>query len=369
MVKVLVVEDNYDLLQSISIELQLQDYEVLTSENGLDAFQLLTDASSLPDIIVSDISMPQMDGFQLLEKVRATPAWKSIPFIFLTAHAQDENRLKSIISGVDHFLPKPFGLDQLVAIIENKLRRVQDIREDAERRLDKTKTDLLAILSHELRTPVTSIYTGMEFIYEDLETYANASSMQALKIVYDSAKRMKRLVHQVMFLGYIDSGKLTTEIQEHAILCNIPQILQEAVKHLQYDFPNRVDDIQMSLPQTPLHVKGISEALSNAFSEVILNALLFSFPQTPIQISLHDNNNHLEVVCQDQGYGISTNEIPQIWGRFVRGQHSKFNIPGVGLGLSLVQEAINLHDGQCHIESQEGQGTICTIILPKAKES
>jgi two-component system, sensor histidine kinase and response regulator len=133
MTKVLIAEDNPAVLETIAFELEMRGYEVLPTQDGQHALDVLNLSSPLPDIIVSDIAMPDIDGFRLLELVRANPNWTTIPVLFLTAFNSPNSIRISKELGVDDYIVKPFQADDLVIAIENKLQRIQAFRQAAEK--------------------------------------------------------------------------------------------------------------------------------------------------------------------------------------------------------------------------------------------
>ena len=124
--RLLVVDDEPNLLTAIAAVLRGKGYEVTTARNGKDA--LLQIARQLPDLIVSDVRMPVMDGYRLARQLRAAPHTKLIPIVFLTAKDETEDRIEGFQSGVDVYLTKPFEPDELIAVIQNILTRVERTR-------------------------------------------------------------------------------------------------------------------------------------------------------------------------------------------------------------------------------------------------
>ncbi len=133
MTKVLIAEDNSTVLETIAFELEMRGYEVLPTSDGQHALSVLQISSPAPDIIVSDIAMPDIDGFRLLELIRAHPVWNTIPVLFLTAFNSPNSIRISKELGVDDYIVKPFQADDLVIAIENKLERIRAYRQSTNR--------------------------------------------------------------------------------------------------------------------------------------------------------------------------------------------------------------------------------------------
>jgi DNA-binding response OmpR family regulator len=133
MTRVLLAEDNQTLLEDITLELEMRDYEVLQAMDGQVALEILRTTTPLPDIIVSDIAMPDVDGFKLLEYLRAEPEWNAIPFIFLTAFNSPNSVRIGKELGADDYIVKPFQIDDLILAMESKLRRIKGLQSHTQR--------------------------------------------------------------------------------------------------------------------------------------------------------------------------------------------------------------------------------------------
>jgi Response regulators consisting of a CheY-like receiver domain and a winged-helix DNA-binding domain len=168
MTEVMVIEDNAALRESIALELEMRGYKIITAADGRQALDYLFAAERAPDIVVSDISMPNLDGYKLLEMFREDARWQGTPFIFLTALSTPNFIRLGKELGVDDYLTKPFETEDLVVAIENKLRRTAQMQRASERKLDAIRQELMTIVSHELRTPLSSIFGGVEMLAENM---------------------------------------------------------------------------------------------------------------------------------------------------------------------------------------------------------
>src|SRR6185503_10573124 len=154
---ILVVEDDAALLQGLRDILELSGYQVLTGRTGVEGLAVLE--KQLPDLIVSDINMPQMDGYQFYSQVRAKPDWVSLPFIFLSAKSEKDDVRRGKLLGADDYIIKPFEEVDLLVAIQGKLNRRAEIQAAMNRQMDDLKRTILTSLNHEFRTPLTYITT------------------------------------------------------------------------------------------------------------------------------------------------------------------------------------------------------------------
>ena len=150
---ILVVEDDLALLEGVRELLELTDYSVLTAANGREALDVLE--TQCPDLIVSDIMMPEMDGYQFHEKVSEQPELSAIPFIFLSARGEKTDIRRGKELGADDYITKPFDDEDLLVAVRAKLNRWENLRQHRDDEVADLKSKILLTLSHEFRTPLT----------------------------------------------------------------------------------------------------------------------------------------------------------------------------------------------------------------------
>lgn len=368
MTQVLFVEDNLAVLESVAFELQMRGYEVATATNGFEALQLLQQLDLPPDIIVSDIAMPDMDGYKLLESVHADDRWNGIPFIFLTAFGSPNAVRIGKELGVDDYLVKPFQPDDLVLAMENKLKRIRDFRRSAYRQLDSARQELLTTFSHELRTPLTAIYGGAEILADSLESLPDHASVQMVELIRNGARRMNHLINQMLYMVQIDSGQLQSLLDKKARLCDMTAVVQHGFDRMKQEWEPHIPDVNVvfDISDTPLWVEGIEDYLAMAVMELGRNAVMFSPAGETIIVTVQADAATVNVVVEDHGIGIAEADLSRVWERFVQINREHYEQQGVGLGLALVSDITRLHGGTCAIESQPGKGTRATLRLPLA---
>ncbi|MCJ7567156.1 MAG: response regulator, partial [Anaerolineales bacterium] len=162
---ILVVEDDMALLEGIRELLELSEYKVLTATNGQEALEVLE--KKHPDLIVSDIMMPEMDGYQFHEKVREQPELSAIPFIFLTARGEKADIRRGKELGADDYITKPFDDEDLLVAVRAKLSRWDNLRQQRDEEVADLKSKILLTLSHEFRTPLTYIINYSDLLALD----------------------------------------------------------------------------------------------------------------------------------------------------------------------------------------------------------
>ena len=167
---ILSIEDDPNILAGIVELLEYGwdkfDVTMLRATNGEDALRVMADHP--PDLIISDINMPKMDGFELLERVRSQPKWTHIPFIFLTARSMQQQIYAGLLKGVELYLTKPFDAGELIDLVESQLAQTLKSRQQHEARINTLQTNLSRTLQHEFRTPLTFIIANLEFLHTDV---------------------------------------------------------------------------------------------------------------------------------------------------------------------------------------------------------
>jgi len=360
--RVLIVEDNIAVLESVALELEINGYEVLQATNGQEGLDLLARLNPAPDIIVSDIAMPQMDGYEFFQNVQQHSEWHYIPFIFLTAlDAEKQVRFGKSL-GVDDYLVKPFKAEDLIIAIENKLRRIADFEQRAEVRLDTARVELLNLISHELNTPLTAIYGGTEMLAESLSAIPDEVTQHTLRIVQSGTRRMKRLIDQVLLMVQLDSNQMKNHFNKLARPFDLEMTVQSAQRLLHND--NLLDgrSINIQAPTKPVMIFGIEEVISRAIAELLRNALAYSSQDVELEIGQEDDKTLL--VVRDYGKGIPPAFQEEIWERFRQVDRGTYEQQGAGLGLTLVRGLMQIHGGSAYLQSEPDAGTAVTLAFP-----
>lgn len=371
MTKVLMVEDSQVLLESIAFELEMHGYAVLQATNGKNALDVLTTAVLPPDIIVSDIAMPDMDGFEFLKMVRSEMTWAAIPFLFMTAFSSADSIRTSRRLGADDYIIKPFQSEDLIIAIENKLQRVSTFRSEASRNLDEARQKLINMMSHELRTPLTSIYGGMELLADYLGQAPDQFVQQMLEMIQNGSNRLHRLTNKALALLQIDSGHMKRVFMESSSIHDMHHIITEAQNRVlgDPDLAANLVKIRILREDSPAFVWGVREYLVMMVEELLRNAVSFSPKNGEVYLEVKQEKEQILVLVQDYGRGIRNDDLPIIWERFSQLNREKYEQQGIGLGLTIVRESALIHHGNCMVESQLGQGTRAFLSLPTVKIS
>ena len=364
--RILVVEDHKPLLRIIRRILEKEGYAVQTAIDGVEALQVMEQAR--PDLIVADITMPRMDGYALYEAVRARPEWVPIPFVFLTAKTADEDVLKGKELGAEDYLTKPLDRRKLVVAVRSRLRRAQAIRESTEVEFDALKHQIVTVLGHELRMPLTYITSYTETALEDAPSLSPDEFEQFLLGIKHGTDRLTRLVEDLLLLVRLDSGRAAQDFRMLAqprgdlgesVACTVRRFEEQAAARA----VTLETSIDGELPPARLYRPLFEDALGR----LVDNGIRFSRGGGKrVTVSGRAAEGWVAVTVTDEGAGIPSQEVPHLFQRFRQMQRRKMEQQGLGLGLAIAQELIQLHGGEIAVESTLGAGSTFTIRLPAA---
>ena len=369
---VLVVEDEPSLLLGIQEILKLEHYHVLTAANGRQALRVLEglNENQLPDLILSDIMMPVMDGFEFLAEVRLRREWVGIPFVFLTAKGEKSDVQKGRVVGVDDYLVKPFDAKELIEAINARLERQRAIQEIHAGEIDDVKKNIITILNHEFRTPLTLIVAYADMLRESETSRMNDEDLVLfLREVNVGAERIRRLVENFILLAELQTGasKRFFEYRKHTIP-NFSEIIRAV--HTQIFGGGRVQhSCLLNVPATLPPILGNPEYLVVILRELLLNAIKFSSPDRPIRLEAEVIAKELHIRVIDGGRGIASEELPRIWDAFYQIDRDYYEDQGAGSGLAIAQGLAELHGARIEVESEVDQGSCFTLVLPIMAEA
>lgn len=371
---VLIVEDDLNLLSGMQEILELENYSVLTASNGVAGLSVLQgQIETPPDIIVSDVMMPHMNGFQFLEEVRKVDQWVTIPFIFLTARGEKQDRYKGANLGADLYLMKPFDADELLVAISTSLKRQrerdrvrhQEYENQLQNQVTDVKRQILTILNHEMRTPLTLVVAYADMLKDfDTSNMSEGDVMTFLRGVNSGADRLRRLIENFITLVEIDSGDAAKTFGwRKRDINSLRDIIRDA--HKQIEQPEtRPRNFVLNVPERIPTITVDVQFLTMVIRELLDNAAKFSDDHGRVVLDVSHDEDFVHITIQDWGRGIPEHEIERIWERFYQINRELYEDQGAGSGLAIVVGLMHIHNGTWHVESVDGEGSIFSIALP-----
>ena len=363
---ILVVEDDALMAEGIADILSLEGFEVATAPNGRAALAKMQ--TQTPDLVLSDIMMPEMNGHEFCALVRANPAWRTLPFIFLTALGQKIDQRLGLELGADDYLAKPFEPDDLLVAVRTRLKRAAEHRAAADAALIDLRASILTTLNHEFRTPLTYITGYSHLLAEegsDMEEERFQSCLQALQ---SGADRLRRLVENVLLVTQVESGELTAMIKMfpqstpnlNAVVANTIERHRSEAEARQVVVHNRISN-----DLAPLNIG--EDYITQVIDHLLDNAIKFSKHEGgQVNLSATQQDQQVELTVSDDGIGIRQNALVWVFDSFRQVDRQKQEQQGAGLGLAIVRGLVRAHGGQVSIESEPDTGTTVKVQLPTA---
>lgn len=364
--KVLVIEDQAAIRANILELLDAEGYAVMGAENGRVGVQLAREF--LPDVIVSDIIMPEQDGYEVLLALRQHPATATIPFIFLTAKADKSDWRQGMNLGADDYLVKPFTHQELLEAICVRLEKHVQVNERSEQRLEELRSNITASLPHELLTPLTVILSASEVLTLHSDQLQPAEIPEFGERIHSSARRLLRLINNFLLyaqleLAAFDPTKAEALRGQRVSAASV--VIADAAAHLARQ-AGRSEDLYLELEEAVIPIE--PSRLSKIIEELLDNAFRYSPPNTPVQIKCHTDGDHaLTLAVMDQGRGMTREQITRV-GAYMQFERERYEQQGQGLGLALVKRLVDLYGGELTIESIPEVKTSVQVTLPLSKD-
>ncbi len=366
--KILVLEDDLSLMEGIRDMLELQGYTVMTAVNGVEGLKVMNAAATPPDLIVSDIMMPEMDGYAFLEHIRKNEAWEDIPFIFLTAKGEKQDMREGRMSGADEYMVKPFEAEDLIVVIASKLKRHRQLQRLKDKQIGLIKRRILTILHHEFRTPLTYVVAYADLLNADIAGMSAADLKEFLGGINAGAGRLRRLIENFILLVELETGEAAnTFAWRKRPITHFGELMAAILSQVATCAEEHGVTLRMGeVPDPSVAVIGDQEYLKTALTRLLDNAIKFTEKNSakPVTLSARHEGDKMNISIADEGRGIPEAEIPHIFEMFYQINREATEDQGAGAGLAIVRRIVDLHGGSINVKSIVGQGSVFTISLP-----
>ncbi|WP_373061914.1 response regulator [Gemmatimonas sp.] len=393
-VNILLVDDQPGKLLAYEAILSELGENLITASSGREALEhlLKTDIT----LVLMDVSMPELDGFELAEIIRQHPRYEKTAIIFVSAvHLSDLDRLKGYKSGAADYVSVPVVPELLRAKVTvftalyRKTREAERLTAELERRVaertaeleasvvrqielaeqlldaDRRKDEFLALLAHELRNPLAPI--------------RNAASIMRMKGVHDpeliwchdvierQAKQLTRLVDDLLDVSRISKGKIRLRSEQ----LDLRNVVHGAVETSRPLIDEMGHQLTVEMPETPLLLRGDPARLTQVVANLLNNAAKYQMENGTIAVRIEHDGTDSVIVVKDRGIGISRESMPHIFDLFAQGERVFDRAAGgLGIGLSLVKQIVELHGGTVRAESPgPGLGSEFVVYIPTSIDS
>lgn len=361
MTKILVIEDEEFIRENLIELLEDESFEVTSADNGKVGVELAR--KHLPDLILCDVMMPELNGYDVLKTLRSLPETEMIPFIFLTAKADKVDFRTAMLIGADDYLTKPCTQDELIAAIATRLEKKAAIDRISQEKVDELRNSILHSLPHELRTPLTGIMGFSEFLINECDDLEPSEIKEMGSCIYRSSQRLHRLIQN--FLLYADLELLATNAEQvKALRSHRIEYSQRPIAEASQKIAaaaNREMDLQLDLQESSAKISEIK--LRKVIEELVENAFKFSEPGTPVRIVSRQETNKFTLAIVDRGRGMTGEQLANV-GAYMQFERKLYEQQGSGLGLTIAKRMVELHAGELIVESIPNRETTVRLVLP-----
>lgn len=355
---ILIVDDETKNIQLLGNLLSEESYEVEIAMNGEEALDWLQEHTF--DLILLDIMMPGIDGYEVCRKIKSNPDTKNIPIIFLTAKTETDDIIQAFEIGAVDYVLKPFKTLELLSRIHTHLTIGKQRKELEE--LNANKDKFFSIISHDLRSPFSALFSMIALFNENLMNDPE-DLKEMMRELKKSGDRVYKLLNNLLEWARLQKHSINIETKTFDLslsLKNVAELFKNAARE-----KNIL--IELNILNDPCEFFGDENMMATVFRNLVNNAIKFTRSEGKVTISCCINSENLiEVKVSDTGIGIRKEEMIKL---FRIDQQLKYKGTagevGTGLGLIICKEFINMHNGNIMVDSEFGKGTTFIIHLKK----
>lgn len=357
---ILAVDDNQENLRIISNFLKDEGYKIALALDGNSALKILEENSI--DLILLDIMMPEIDGFEVCKRVKANPKTKEIPIIFLTAKNQTEDIVDGFKIGAVDYIIKPFKKDELMIRVKNHLELAGSRKKIIE--MNRTRDKLFSIIAHDIRSPFAAIAQTIDAISNGFIEVGSDNFTELFNMLKKRTRETTTLLNNLLEWTKIQNQSISITPR----LANVNTVLLECVQLLNGNAQdksiaieiNLIEDNEAFFDEVTMHT---------AFRNIISNAIKFTPENGKIFIDVYSSEDSVAITIKDTGMGMSEARITEIVTKNIHyTSPGTKNEMGSGLGLFLIKDFVEQNKGKLKVESKLNLGTTFTVYLPKSAD-
>ena len=384
--KILIVDDEASNRDIFTQFLKLEGFQVFSAVDGEDGLQKIEEIQ--PDLVLLDILMPRVDGYEVCRRIKDNPETFFLPVVMITALSGSEEKIKGVEVGADDFLSKPFNNLELVTRVKSLLRvkslhdalqhynreleaRVTERTAQLEkalselRELDRLKSDFIGNVSHELRTPLLHVKGYVSLLADETLGPLTEEQKNGLATTHKAVSTLEQLIDDIVDFGGTAQTNLFLEAVQVQDAAELALDVLKATNELKSTNVGIV--CESDIPR----VQADKKALSRILRHLLGNAVKFSPQGGSVEVRgrLNPETGKVRVEVQDHGIGIAQDQLESIFESFYQADGSTTRrYSGTGIGLALVRQLLEKHDSSIEVESEVGVGSTFSFELPAAAE-
>ncbi len=361
--KILVVDDEENILEVLQLLLERGGYEVWTAMSPVSALELLR--TQEPDLIISDVNMPGMDGYAFFQQVQSRPGIATVPFLFLTARGGKEDMLAGKELGADDYLVKPLTGEELLASVRGKLKRVAARAAQQREQVDTLKREILNVLSHEFVTPLVSIKGTTDLLLSEDVKFEPDELKNFLSSIRRGGDRLGKLVEDFILSAKVQAGSVKEEADLLKLPTDLRPLVRLVVERWKTEASAKGIEIVARIPEVPVEAEIYDEHIKGVIERLVDNAVKYSAAgASPIEVALDIEGASARLSVRDRGIGIDASQLAEIFRPFHQINRKSMEQQGPGLGLSLARGLAEANRGELAGTSNPGSGSTFVLTLP-----
>jgi two-component system sensor histidine kinase/response regulator len=358
--KIMVVDDTIASLKLLEEMLSQQGYAVRAFPIGRMA--LAAAPRELPDLVLLDIQMPEMSGYEVCERFKADPALASIPIIFISAQQEPEDKVRAFAAGGVDYVTKPFQFEEVEARVKTHLdlrRQKLALQQSYERlkELEQLRDNLVHMVVHDMRSPLFAIIMALDLVKINVPTPTEKTT-KYLQMAGSNVTKLTEMVTQLLDISRLEAGKMPLQKNR----CNLAATAQTVIDSLNTVKADR--SLTLVAPE-PVFATCDPEVVGRILTNLVTNALKFTNPNDVVKIMVDKSENFARISVIDHGPGIPVQYRSSIFDKFtqVEGEKRKY---GSGLGLTFCKLAVEAHGGVIGVDSSPDLENTFWFTLPLA---
>ena len=353
----LVVNDTPSVLYLIGLVLKGAGYHVVEATSGMEALRL---AAGRPDMVLLDVHMPDIDGYEVCRRLRAREETRDLLIAHLSAvSVSREDRVRGLAQGADAYWTTPMEDEELLANVE-ALLRLQSRAQAAVRARD----EFLSIAAHELKTPITALRLHLERVQHHIarapsDTVARGTVEASTTPAIRQLVRLQQLLDTLLDVSRVASQRLTLNVAP----LEVAETVRDVAQRLAIQARAAEVEVRLELPSEPVMLVADRLRLEQVVSNLLTNAFKYG-ERKPVRLQLEEREDTVVLTVRDEGIGIAPRDQARIFNRFERAAGAS-GAEGLGLGLFIAKEIVTAHGGTITVDSEPGRGSAFQVVLPR----
>jgi two-component system sensor histidine kinase/response regulator len=362
---VMVVDDTPANLQMLADMLKRRGYRARPVPSGRLALQAAK--ADPPDLILLDINMPVMDGYEVCAELKQNPLLRAIPVIFISAYGETIDKVKAFSAGGVDYITKPFHVEEVEARVAVHLQLRRQERElqaslDRQRGIESLRDSMVHMIVHDLRAPLTATYNYVDLVREQEAGFISPESAQNLDLAMKACRWMVQMVNVLLDASKLEAGQMKLRASD----CDVSAVLLDAI-----------DVIRSLADERNIHFRSVTtratvdrDVIGRVVQNLVSNAVKLTPPGGDVHVGLSHDDQIVRVEVTDHGPGIASEHHPKIFQKFGQlDSNVRQSIPSSGLGLYFCKLAVEAHGGRIGVISELGRGSTFWFEIPLAGPS